>query len=139
MVGKFTGTEWIKENIRHHDAFANKYSEHHSEIYNDIEQNRIRNELSRCIESLNCNDDGIVSLDFGAGAGNLTNHLLCLGCNVISADVSSGCLELMKGKFHQFKDKLNVVQLNGTDLAGIEDRTYSPNKGLLSKSISYYT
>ena len=83
----------IEKNIKLHDKIAKKYESTHGEIYNEVEQ-------SRLVEDLNTSHafikkDKILALDLGCGAGNLTNHLLNMGCSVIAADVSTGFLNLI--------------------------------------------
>ena len=86
----------IQKNIKLHDKIAKKYEQTHGEIYNDIEQSRLVQDLKSSFAHLN--KDKITALDLGCGAGNLTNHLLDMGCKVIASDVSKGFLNLVEDK-----------------------------------------
>jgi ubiquinone/menaquinone biosynthesis C-methylase UbiE len=109
----------IEKNIKLHNKIAKKYEATHTEIYNDIEQTRLANDLEKSLSFLN--KSSVNALDLGCGAGNLTNHLLNMGCNVMAADVSSGFLDLVKDKFSG--SNISTFQLNGQDLNGIEDNS----------------
>lgn len=109
----------IEKNIRLHNKIAKKYESTHTEIYNEVEQSRLKNDL--CKSYAQIEKDKVIALDLGCGAGNLTNHLLDMGCEVIAADVSKGFLELVKDKF--LGKKITTYQLNGSDLNGIDDRS----------------
>ena len=109
----------IEKNIKLHDKIAKKYESTHGEIYNEVEQ-------ARLIEDLNTSHafikkDKILALDLGCGAGNLTNHLLNMGCSVIAADVSTGFLNLISKKFEG--KKVKTFELNGKNLDGIDDNS----------------
>src|SRR5688500_18041973 len=84
--------EHIEHNIRAHDRVVATYERKHDEIYNPIEQQRIRESLERAVAFAGSPVDTMTALDFGCGAGNLTEHLLHLGLRVIASDVSPGCL-----------------------------------------------
>ena len=109
----------IEKNIKLHNKIAKKYESTHTEIYNDIEQSRLVNDLEKSLSFIK--KSNITALDLGCGAGNLTNHLLNMGCYVIAADVSTGFLDLIEDKF--FDRKVSTFQLNGEDLNGIEDNS----------------
>ena len=109
----------IEKNIKLHNKIAKKYEANHTEIYNDIEQTRLVNDLEKSLSFVN--KSSVKALDLGCGAGNLTNHLLNMGCNVIAADVSTGFLDLVKDKFSG--RNISTFQLNGQDLNGIEDNS----------------
>ncbi len=113
----------INQNIIAHDKIAKRYDELHCEIYNSIEQDRIRETLSYAFSSIRSTDSRPVVLDFGAGTGNLTLHLLELGAEVVAADVSSKSLDLLKGKISECGDCV-VVLCNGTDLAMFQEQTF---------------
>ena len=65
--------------------------------------------------------DKVLALDLGCGAGNLTNHLINLGCEVIAADVSTGFLHLISKKFEG--KKVTTFELNGKNLDGLNDNS----------------
>ena len=109
----------IQKNIKLHDKIAKKYEQTHGEIYNDIEQSRLVQDLKSSFAHLN--KDKITALDLGCGAGNLTNHLLDMGCKVIASDVSKGFLNLVEDKF-KGRD-ISTFELNGENLKGIDDNS----------------
>ena len=79
--------EW---NIKTHNKIAKKYEKIHGEIYNEVEQKRLRNQLSFAISNVQTDGDEKLVLDFGCGSGNLTHHLSSLGYNVLASDISQG-------------------------------------------------
>jgi SAM-dependent methyltransferase len=107
----------IRQNIRIHDRIAGKYDGRHPEIFNPREQSRLRATLARALEGVQ--SGGRRALDFGCGSGNLTRHLLDLGCQVVAADVSPKFLELARRQFAGAP--LSTLPLNGVDLAELED------------------
>ena len=107
----------IEKNIKLHNKIARKYETTHTEIYNDIEQSRLLSDLQKTITFIK--KDKITALDLGCGAGNLTNHLLDIGCKVIAADVSRGFLNLVEDTF-AVRD-ISTFELNGENLDGIKD------------------
>jgi len=60
----------------------------------------------------------INALDYGCGSGNLTRHLIELGVNTVSADISQGFLALIERNFSQ-TDLSKVLELNGKDLSNV--------------------
>jgi|TARA_B110000459_G_C16613419_1_gene497456 ubiquinone/menaquinone biosynthesis C-methylase UbiE len=109
----------IEKNIKLHNKIAKKYEKTHGEIYNNIEQSRLVVDLHQSLSFVK--KEQVTALDLGCGAGNLTNHLLNMGCNVIAADVSTGFLRLVEKKFQG--RNVSTFELNGKDLKGIEDNT----------------
>jgi SAM-dependent methyltransferase len=109
----------IIKNIKIHNKISKRYAKAHGEIYNDIEQLRIRLELSNAISTIKNRtfSSKLRALDFGCGAGNLTKHLLDLNCEVIACDVSEGFLDLIGKTFE--KSPVETFKLNGVDLSGI--------------------
>lgn len=110
--------EW---NVRTHNKMARKYERMHGEIYNDIEQARLRSALADAIFSIKTGAETKRVLDFGCGAGNLTAHLSSLGCDVLAGDVSHGFLDLVTSKTYQ--TKVETIQLNGFDLSNIPNES----------------
>jgi len=113
----------INQNIIGHDKTAKRYDELHAEIYNPIEQRRIRETLSCALSSISSTDSQPLVLDFGAGTGNLTLHLLELGAKVVAADVSSTSLEILKRKTSERAD-CKCVLCNGIDLSLFQEQTF---------------
>lgn len=113
------GKTHLEHNIAVHDKIARKYESIHGEIYNEIEQGRLREKLMTAISSIATGSSAPLAIDFGCGAGNLTKHLTDLGCEVIAADVSTGFLALVSSRAYQ--NKVTPFHLNGVDLSGIPD------------------
>lgn len=110
--------EW---NIRTHNRLAKDYEKMHGEIYNEIEQERLKVELKKAISEIRTNSAEKTVLDYGCGAGNLTSHLSSLGCMVIAADISVGFLDLISTKVYETSVK--TIKLNGIDLSNIPNES----------------
>lgn len=108
-------TDTIEYNIKVHDKLAKKYEKIHIEIYNEEEQNRLRESLVIAKNYISTNEQIPKVLDFGCGAGNLTKHLTEIGCDVVASDVSQGFLDLVSSK--TFSRKIETAKLNGKDLS----------------------
>lgn len=89
----------VERNVRAHDRVAPDYEREHGEIFNPIEQRRLRARLAEAIALVQTGAEVPRALDFGCGSGNLTRHLLELGCSVTAADVSPVFLRLVETKF----------------------------------------
>ncbi len=113
------GKSQLEHNIAVHNKIAKKYEALHGEIYNEIEQARLRKGLEKALSHAETKSSQLTALDFGCGAGNLTHHLTELGCEVIAADVSTGFLHLVASR--TYKRNVTTIQLNGLDLEGIAD------------------
>ena len=109
----------LQNNIFIHNKISKKYEKMHGEIYNDEEQLRLNNDLNNAIKKICTNSINKISIDFGCGAGNLTNHLSDLGCDVIACDVSQGFLDLISSR--KYNTNVSTFKLNGTDLFNIPD------------------
>ncbi len=101
----------LEFNKRCHNAIAHKYVKRHSDIFNSIEQQRLASSLKQACQNINKN---ALLLDLGCGSGNLTNHLLGLGFNVTSADISEEFLNMVM-ESHK-GNPLHSVQLLTGDL-----------------------
>ncbi|MGQ0559108.1 MAG: class I SAM-dependent methyltransferase [Sphingosinicella sp.] len=112
----------IARNIAIHDRIARKYEKVHGEIFNEIEQTRLRALLERARDAITSNSQPLRALDFGCGSGNLTRHLLALGFEVTAADISPACLDLVSHRHGS--GKLDTLLMNGRDLAGLEDASF---------------
>lgn len=112
----------IRDNIAVHDRLARKYEALHGEIFNEIEQARLHQALVRARDSIRTESSPPEALDFGCGSGNLTRHLLEIGCAVTAADVSPGFLQLVEERFG--RDRVRTVLMNGTDLREISDGSF---------------
>jgi SAM-dependent methyltransferase len=106
----------IRHNRIVHDLLAPTYEATHEEIFNPTEQARIASVVGEALGQLGRRASPPLALDFGAGTGNLTAHLLRLGAHVIAADVSPGCLETVERRYGG-TGRLRLVELNGSDLS----------------------
>ncbi|MFC1598160.1 class I SAM-dependent methyltransferase [Patescibacteria group bacterium] len=113
----------IKHNIKAHDLVYDEYEAKHGEIFNEIEQGRLHNQLKQAIGEIKTASTRKEALDFGCGSGNLTKHLLDLGLHVTSADLSENFLKLIKEKFSS-TGQSETIKINGQDLSNIEDNRF---------------
>lgn len=112
----------IQRNIVIHDRIAQIYDVRHGEIFNDIEQKRLRTALNFALSLIQTDSSRVSALDVGSGSGNLSRHLLDIGLDVTAADVSQGFLDLVE---HRFSGKpITTVKLNGRDLSNIPSSSY---------------
>jgi ubiquinone/menaquinone biosynthesis C-methylase UbiE len=117
-------TSQIQHNKSAHDLIASSYDQTHVEIYNPTEQARIEQMLKLAISQLSTSSNSPFSaLDFGAGTGNLTGHLLKLRMRVVAADVSAKSLSILKEKYPGI-NKLETEVLNGIDLLNIKNDSF---------------
>lgn len=96
----------VRRNVRIHDRLARKYEKIHGEIFNDIEQERVKAILQRACDLAQAVHRPFRALDFGCGSGNLTRHMLDLGLQVTAADVSQGFLDLVGSRYPQARTLL---------------------------------
>ena len=113
----------IKHNIKVHNETASEYDLKHIEIYNHVEQDRIKNDLKYATSQIQTQSVIPTILDYGAGTGNITKHLLDLGAEVVASDISGEALNILKIKLENFKN-LKTEILNGFDLSNFEDNTF---------------
>jgi ubiquinone/menaquinone biosynthesis C-methylase UbiE len=107
----------VERSIRRYRSAHRRYDRVHPEIFNPVEQARLRAALERAAGAA----PGARALDFGCGSGNVTAHLLELGMEVTAADVSSEFLRTVR---HRYGDAVRTLRLNGRDLAGVPDGTF---------------
>jgi len=112
----------IARNKEVHDRIARRYEAIHGEIFNEVEQDRLRSLLGRALGEVRSGHSPLEALDMGCGSGNLTAHLLELGARVTAADVARGFLELVRSRHG--RQRLTTHRLNGRDLAGLDDRSF---------------
>lgn len=105
-------SEAVERNVRAHDRVAPDYEREHGEIFNPIEQRRLRARLEEAIALVQTGADLPHALDFGCGSGNLTRHLLDLGCRVTAADVSPAFLRLVGATFRD-TGRCTTLRLDG--------------------------
>lgn len=87
----------ITNNRKVHDSVSSQYDKVHSEIFNTTEQERIAERLKALLSALD--NSRLKALDFGCGSGNITAHLVRLGFDVTSADISPKFLEIIKKRY----------------------------------------
>lgn len=112
----------IRHNIRLHDRLGIEYETIHGEIFNDVEQSRLRRELERAT-ALVRRDRDLAALDFGCGTGNVTSHLLDMGLKTVAADVSRRLVTIVAER-HRPNPLLHTALLNGRDLMSFADDTF---------------
>jgi ubiquinone/menaquinone biosynthesis C-methylase UbiE len=105
----------VARNIAAHNRVADRYETIHAEIFNTVEQERLRTSLARAAELVG--PEAPTALDFGCGTGNLAGHLAALGFRVTAADVADRFLDMLQDRFATFR-------LNGVDLAGLDDDSF---------------
>lgn len=105
------------------DNLSRKYDRLHGDIFNEVEQERLRNALKIAAEAVETGVRPIRALDYGCGSGNLTRHLIELGIHTVSADISEGFLELIRRNFSQ-TGLSDVLAINGKDLACVDDASF---------------
>ena len=115
--------ELILRNKTIYDSMFPLYEQQHTEIFNCTEQARIRTELQWALDQIRNSGNPPRTLDFGAGTGNLTRHLLNLGVHVAAADVSEECLNHL-AYVAGGTGRLNTILLSGSDLANIPSGTF---------------
>jgi ubiquinone/menaquinone biosynthesis C-methylase UbiE len=115
--------DYVKDNIRAHNKVAPRYDKIHDEIFNDVEQTRIRDAVALAVESVKNGGKPLQALDVGCGSGNLTRHLIALGAATVSADVSENFLKLIEQNFSN-TGLSKTLKLNGRDLSNINDCTF---------------
>jgi ubiquinone/menaquinone biosynthesis C-methylase UbiE len=76
--------------------------------------------LKSARDAVKSGSEPLKALDFGCGSGNLTRHLLALGLDVTSADVSRGFLDLVQHRYPEAR----TLMMNGRDLSNVEDSSF---------------
>lgn len=112
------GDEQIQFNRRVNDRVSRKYERLHGEIFNSIEQKRLHKALNVAVEAVKTGAKPLKALDYGCGSGNLTRHLIELGMETVSADISEGFLALIERNFAQ-TGLSKVLAVNGKDLSNL--------------------
>jgi len=109
--------QWPAES-RTPNSAPDRYEYLHSEIFNPVEQNRLRSTLCAAIKAVRTSSKPLNALDYGCGSGNLTRHLIEFGINTVSTDISEGFLSLVERKFFQ-TGLSTVLKVNGSDLSNV--------------------
>lgn len=107
--------ELVERSVRRYRRAHRRYDRVHPEIFNPVEQERLRNALGRAAAEA----PGRRALDFGCGSGNVTAHLLEQGMEVTAADVSVEFLRLAARRYG-----VPTLRLNGRDLVGLADGSF---------------
>ncbi len=115
----------VEHNRRVHDAVGAGYDDNHPEIYNEVEQARLRDAVTRAVALASRGEGRAVrALDVGCGTGNVTAHLIRAGATVTAADVSRVFIDLVQAR-HSGTGRLDgVFQLNGHDLRPVADGAF---------------
>lgn len=113
----------IEHNRAMHDVIAPLYEGRHREIFNPTEQLRIRNLFYDIMHEIATGSAVPLVLDYGAGTGNLTRHLLDQGADVVAAEVSTGCLRELHANLGN-SERLETVLVNGDDLSRFGNETF---------------
>jgi len=109
-----------RRNASAHDRIAGEYDAKHREIFNDIEQARLRTALTAAAGLVATSTPGQRrALDFGCGTGNVTRHLLELGFEVTAADVSAKSLDVLSARYSNL-GRLFTKRLSDAALANEE-------------------
>lgn len=80
----------VEENIKLHKSEAYFYEIQHPEIFNLLEQRRIRREIKKIQEDPSRDR---LCLDLGSGTGNIARHLTSVGFETVACDLSSDMLK----------------------------------------------
>jgi SAM-dependent methyltransferase len=110
-------------NATPYDGIVDAYDEIHGEIFNPIEQNRLRDQLNKAKQWIQSSTTTPLAMDFGCGSGNLTSHLLEIGFQVVSADVSRKFLQFVESRFGG-SGRVKTLHLNGRDLSNVSDGAF---------------
>lgn len=119
-----TDDEAIARNVAAYDRVASTYDGTHPEIFNAVEQARLAAAVRQVVE-LVASSLGRVPrvLDVGTGTGNLSAHFLDAGAEVVSADVSPGCLRVVSARFGG-TGRHSVQPIDGRSLAPLADGSF---------------
>ena len=111
----------VAHNAAAHDAVADVYDAGHPEIFNPVEQERLRAAVTRAVALARTDGRRVRALDAGCGSGNVTAHLIAAGATVTAADLSTRFLEIVRERLASTGALAGVVALNGTDLRPLPD------------------
>jgi ubiquinone/menaquinone biosynthesis C-methylase UbiE len=108
----------IQFNREVNDRVSRKYERLHGEIFNPVEQQRLRDALNVAVTAIQTGAEPFKALDYGCGSGNLTRHLIEQGVHTVSADISEGFLALIERNFSH-TGLSEVLTVNGKDLSNV--------------------
>lgn len=113
----------VEESVAAYRTAHRDYEERHGEIFNPVEQSRIRAALDEAAGAIAGPAGGPRrALDLGCGTGNLTAHLLELGLEVVAADVSPEFLGVVARRFAG--QPVEPLRIGGAQLPEIGDGTF---------------
>lgn len=107
----------VAYNVRRYAKRASSYEDRHREIFNPTEQKRLKDALTEAAAAVS--SGGRQALDFGAGSGNLTRHMINLGFEVTAADVSPDFLRIIEERFDA-----RTVELADGSLSCVPDASF---------------
>jgi SAM-dependent methyltransferase len=110
-------TRHVARNIKAYAKRATSYDEIHGEIFNPQEQGRLQEALLNASDAVR--SGGRRALDFGAGSGNVTRHMIALGYDVTAADVSPDFLRNIIDRF-----EVQTIELTDGSLSHIPDGAF---------------
>ena len=108
----------VEFSIRKYRRAHRNYESKHPEIFNPVEQGRLREELELAIDAVRTQRRPLRALDLGCGSGNVTRHLFELGAEVIAADVSPEFLGQIEARFAA-SGRVSPLRINGQELGEI--------------------
>ena len=114
----------VAHNRRAHDALGSAYDGGHPEIFNPVEQERLREAITGAVSLAAPDRQRVRAFDAGCGTGNLTGHLIAAGATVTAADISATFLDVVRGRFAASGALDGVVQLSGRDLQPAPDAAF---------------
>jgi ubiquinone/menaquinone biosynthesis C-methylase UbiE len=119
-----TAADQVARSVRAYSKRARSYDAVHQEIFNEVEQKRLRETVERVVGIAGSGSPrGLRALDVGCGTGNLTAHFLSLGLETVSADVSPAFLRQVEDRFGD-DPRSSTFRLDGQGIAGIAADTF---------------
>lgn len=112
----------VERNVRAYRKAHRRYDRNHPEIFNEVEQVRLRTSLTAAVRAVRGSRGALRALDVGCGSGNVARHALDLGLEVVAADVSPEFLRKV-GRRAQGRP-LETMRLNGMDLKPLPDGAF---------------
>jgi SAM-dependent methyltransferase len=113
--------EAVELNVRAYRRMWRRYDRSHGEIFNPVEQERLRGALERAAAEIRSPAGGTRrALDVGSGTGNVTRHLVEMGFDVTAADVSPELLRVVERRL----PGVRTHRLGGLALDGVDDGSF---------------
>lgn len=125
MTTRADAADAIAANRRAHDVLGAGYDARHPDIFNPVEQERLREAVTRAVHLASGGGSRPVrALDVGCGTGNLTAHLIAAGATVTAADLADSFLRIAQERFGDSGRLDGVLRLNGADLRPAADGAF---------------